>query len=265
MNGLYLPAGIVSFGTFDLDVDTGELRKRGLRIALQDQPFRVLLALLERPGDIVGREELCRRLWPRGTFVDFEHGLSAAVRRLRVALGDDVDVPRFIETVHKRGYRFLVSHPLSHPARGHAVQPASMAILNGGGRRVRLAVLPFGPSDVFSNGLTEEARTQLTQVCPGTIGVIAQTTVARAQHAGGGAAEICQALSADYLIEGCVRRDGDRLRITAQLIESRGESYLWAKTFDCVMTDVLSLQTEIAAEIAGAVMTALADSRRASA
>jgi TolB-like protein len=113
--------------------------------------------------------------------------------------------------------------------------------------------------------LTEEARTQLTQVCPGTIGVIAQTTVARAQHAGGGAAEICQALSADYLIEGCVRRDGDRLRITAQLIESRGESYLWAKTFDCVMTDVLSLQTEIAAEIAGAVMTALADSRRASA
>src|SRR5688572_1698625 len=105
METLPLPVAtaIVSFGTFDLNVDTGELRKRGLRIALQDQPFRLLLALLERPGDVVGREELCRHLWPRGTFVDFEHGLNAVVRRLRLALGDDADVPRFIETVHKRG------------------------------------------------------------------------------------------------------------------------------------------------------------------
>ncbi len=98
--------GIISFGTFDLNADTGELRKRGLRVAIQEQPFRVLMALLERPGDVVGREELCRRLWPHGTFVDFEHSLNAAVRRLRVALGDAADVPRFVETVHKRGYRF---------------------------------------------------------------------------------------------------------------------------------------------------------------
>src|SRR5687768_15752774 len=101
------PAGIVRFGTFELNLADGELRKRGLRIALQEQPLRILMALLERPGEIVGREELCRRLWPHGTFVDFDHSLNAAVRRLRVALGDEADVPRFVETVHKRGYRFL--------------------------------------------------------------------------------------------------------------------------------------------------------------
>jgi TolB-like protein/DNA-binding winged helix-turn-helix (wHTH) protein len=265
MTTLALPGAtrIVSFGTFDLDVDTGELRKRGIRIALQDQPFRVLLALLERPGDIVSREELCGRLWPGGTFVDFEHGLNAAVRRLRVALGDDADVPRFVETVHKRGYRFLVLQP---SVRGRAADPrvSSGTLVTSVANRARLAVLPFGPYDAFTNGLTEEARTQLTQVCAGTIGVIAQTTVARAQREGT-AAEICRALTADYLIEGHVRRDGDRVRITAQLIESQGESYLWAKTFDCVMTDVLSLQTAIAVEIARAVMSALLDARRASA
>src|SRR5688572_14065019 len=97
------------FGTFEVNVRTGELRKRGVRIALQDQPLKILSALLERPGDVIAREELCRRLWPSGTFVDFEHSLNAAVRRLRIALGDEAEVPRFIETVHKRGYRFIAA------------------------------------------------------------------------------------------------------------------------------------------------------------
>ena len=102
------PASIIRFGTFELSLRNGELRRRGLRVALQEQPLRVLTALLERPGEVVTREELSRRLWPDGTFVDFEHSLNAAVRRLRVALGDDAGVPRFVETVHKRGYRFLL-------------------------------------------------------------------------------------------------------------------------------------------------------------
>ena len=100
-------ADIVRFGTFELSLRSGELRRRGLRVALQEQPLRILMALLERPGEVVTREDLSRRLWPEGTFVDFEHSLNAAVRRLRVTLGDDADVPRFVETVHKRGYRFL--------------------------------------------------------------------------------------------------------------------------------------------------------------
>jgi TolB-like protein len=248
------PADVVRFGTYEVSLRTGELRKRGLRIALQEQPLRILTALLERPNEVVTREELCQRLWPEGTFVDFDHSLNAAVRRLRVTLGDDAEVPRFIETVHKRGYRFLALNRSA--VREMSASPATIAHIVR--KRARLAVLPFGPFDGFSDGLTEEAITQLTQACPRTIGVIARASVERAQKDGGGAAEIGRTLGADYLVEGTVRREGDRLRITAQLIESQDETHLWAETFDRVMTDALSVQTEVAEEIARAVSQALA-------
>ena len=105
---------LVRFGAFQLDLRTGELRKAGVRINLPEQPFQVLKALLDRPGDLVTREELRQRLWPAETFVDFEHGLNAAVRRLRDALGDSADVPRFVETLPRRGYRFIA--PVTGPA-----------------------------------------------------------------------------------------------------------------------------------------------------
>ena len=239
METMLLPAtaSIVRFGTFELNVGNGELRKRGLRIALQEQPLRILIALLEQPGDVVGREALCQRLWPHGTFVDAEHSLNAAVRRLRVALGDEADVPRFVETIHKRGYRFLAVSPSAHAEGGNQSRVAPATIAHIVRTRARLAVLPFGPSDGFTDGLTEEVITQLSQICPRTIGVIARTSVERAYRKGGGATEIGRALSAAYLVEGHVRRDGDRVRITAQLIESEDETHLWARTFDRVMTD----------------------------
>jgi len=249
---------IVRFGTFEVNVRSGELRKRGIRVALQDQPLRILAALVERPGEIVGREELCRRLWPQGTFVDFEHSLNAAVRRLRVTLGDESEVPRFVETVHKRGYRFIATNdvfPHAAPPHDRPASPATIAQIARG--RARLAVLPFGPGDGFTDGLTEEAITQLAQCCPRNIGVIARTSVERARRDGGGAAEIGRALSADYLVEGAVRREGDRLRMTAQLIESAEETHVWAKTFDRIMTDPLTMQTELAQEITKAVTDVL--------
>src|SRR6185503_3224232 len=95
------------FGSFEVDLRARELRKGGIRIRLQDQPFEILAVMLERPGDVVTREELRQRLWPAGTFVDFEHSLNAAVKRLRAALGDDADNPRFVETLPRRGYRFI--------------------------------------------------------------------------------------------------------------------------------------------------------------
>ena len=257
--------GILRFGTFELNLANGELRKRGLRIALQEQPLRILVALLERPGDIVGREELCHRLWPHGTFVDFEHSLNAAVRRLRVVLGDDADVPRFVETVHKRGYRFLALGPARDHADFGRDRSAPVAVNAVARQRTRLAVLPFSPCDAFAEGLTEEATAQLTQASPRMLGVIARTSVERAHRDGGGAAAIGRALSADYLVEGHVRRDGDRVRITAQLIESQDETHLWAKTFDRVITDTLSAQIEVAEEITKAVTDALSTLRRASA
>src|SRR5438132_14367210 len=113
-------ARLFTFGPFEVSVLTGELRKHGVRLALQEQPLRILAALLERPGEIVTREALCRRLWPLGTFVDFEHSLNAAVRRLRVTLGDEADTPKFVETIPRRGYRFLAAGSGSKPATARA-------------------------------------------------------------------------------------------------------------------------------------------------
>ena len=98
---------VIRFGTFEADLRAGELRRNGSKIRLQDQPFQVLAVLLARPGELVTREELRAKLWPADTFVDFDHGLNAAVKRLRDALGDSAENPCFIETLARRGYRFL--------------------------------------------------------------------------------------------------------------------------------------------------------------
>src|ERR1700746_4068818 len=99
--------GRLRFGVFELDLRAGELRKHGLRVRLQEQPFRVLEMLLEPSGEVVPREQLQKRLWPADTFVDFDHGLNKAVNKIREALGDSAESPRFVETVSRRGYRFL--------------------------------------------------------------------------------------------------------------------------------------------------------------
>src|ERR687898_651872 len=109
-------ARTVKFGSFELDVRLRELRNGPTRVRLQDQPFEILRLMLERPGDVVTREQLRHRLWPAGTYVDFEHSLNAAVKRLRAALGDDADNPRFVETLHRRGYRFIAPVDSDAPA-----------------------------------------------------------------------------------------------------------------------------------------------------
>ena len=95
------------FGVFEADAATGELRRQGLRVKLNAQPFQVLLMLLERPGAVLTREEISRALWPDGTFVDYEHGVNSAVNRIREALGDKAGHPRYVETLARRGYRFV--------------------------------------------------------------------------------------------------------------------------------------------------------------
>src|SRR5262249_8390355 len=97
------------FGVFEVNPATGELRKSGVRIRLQEQPFQVLLALLQQPGEVVTREELRQKLWPADTFVDFDHSLNTAVNKLREALGDSAANSRYIETLSRRGYRFLAA------------------------------------------------------------------------------------------------------------------------------------------------------------
>jgi DNA-binding winged helix-turn-helix (wHTH) protein len=95
------------FGIFEVDAATGELRRKGIRVKLNAQPFQVLLMLLERPGELLARDEISRELWTDGTFVDYEHGVNSAVNRIREALGDTASNPRFVETLARRGYRFV--------------------------------------------------------------------------------------------------------------------------------------------------------------
>ena len=102
------PPTLLRFATFEVDLRAGELRKQGNRVKLQDQPFQVLAVLLQRPGEVVTRDELRSRIWPQDTFVDFDNSLNTAINKLREALGDSADSPRFIETLPRRGYRFIV-------------------------------------------------------------------------------------------------------------------------------------------------------------
>ena len=246
---------IVRFGSFEVDLRSGELRKAGLRLAFQEQPLRVLTALLERPGDIVTREELRVRLWPDGTFVDYEHSLNAAVRRLRTALGDNADVPRFVETWHRRGYRFVapVDKLCDDESGGRFTTVWSAA------DRARVAVLPFArlgeepPQDFFSDGLTDETITQLARHSPPAVGVIARTSVRLAECSGKSMAEIGRTLRADYVLEGSVRQAGRRVRIAAQLVDAGDETHAWAEVYDRELGDSLAVQTEIAWLIAQAV------------
>src|SRR5689334_13011719 len=106
------------FGVFEVNLQTRELRKHGVRLKLQEQPFQILLTLLERPGEIVSRDDIQKRLWPENTYVDFDNAINSAVRKLRDALGDSPDNPRFVETLARRGYRFVA--PVSRPPDARA-------------------------------------------------------------------------------------------------------------------------------------------------
>src|SRR5271154_4336128 len=134
------------FGVFELDLRSGELRKHGLRIRLQEQPVQVLAMLLEHPGEVVSREELEKKLWPADTFVDFDHGLNKAVNKIRDALGDSAESPRFVETVARRGYRFLaeVKAPDATPVRNPELAPPPLPTAEFRDR-LDLAVIPAIP------------------------------------------------------------------------------------------------------------------------
>jgi DNA-binding winged helix-turn-helix (wHTH) protein len=204
----------VRFGAFEVDLRAGELRKNGIKIKLQEQPFRVLVTLLEHAGNVVTREELRRELWPTDTFVDFEHGLNAAVKQLRDALGDSAEKPRFVETLARRGYRFIapVDKPGAPPLaphrdgarsaratctacdcsdrRGAGHRRAGWSLnwagthrwgIGASGKKIEsLAVLPLQnlshdpEQEYFSDGMTDALTTQLSKA--GTLWVTSRTS-----------------------------------------------------------------------------------------
>ena len=252
-------SNLLRFGTFELDVRSRELRNGAVRVRLQEQPLEILRLMLQRPGEVITRDELRQQLWPEGTFVDFEHSLNAAIKRLRAALGDDADKPMFIETVPRRGYRFVGDVPASCAAK--VDPPASPSM--------RLVVLPFSNlsddsgQEYFSDGLTEELIAQLGPLCRGQVGIIGRWSSMFFKGSLQRACEIGQALKAEYLLEGSTRRDGSRVRITARLVEAATETQLWSETYDRSTTDWLSVQSDVAGRVARSLLRELVPQPRA--
>jgi TolB-like protein/DNA-binding winged helix-turn-helix (wHTH) protein len=233
----------IRFGAFELDLRTGELRKQGVKIKLQDQPFQILSMLLGRPGAVVTREELRNRLWPSDTFVDFDHSLNKAVNKLREALGDSAENSRFIETLAKRGYRFILN-------------------LQGGPGQIRsLLVLPLEnlsrdpEREYFADGLTEQLTTKLARIS--ALRVLSRTTAMLYKGARKPLPEIASELHVDGVVVGAVLRSGERVRISAQLIHAPSDTHLWAESYERDMRNVLALQSEVAQAIARGIQVKL--------
>lgn len=259
----------VRFPPFELDTHSGELREGAKRVRLQDQPFQILRLMLERPGDVVTRDELRQRLWPEGTFVDFEHGLNAAIKRLRVALGDAATEPRFVETVPRRGYRFIGRVDGAPEGRGTAQSSAGVeAVAPAPAVRglPRLAVLPFAnlsddpAQDYFSDGLTEELIAQLGTMGRGRLGIIGRWSSMTFKGTTARAHAIAETLRADYLLEGSVRRDERAVRITVRLVEAASETQLWSQSYERAAAEFsdsaagrVSVQIDVAARVAEAL------------
>jgi TolB-like protein/DNA-binding winged helix-turn-helix (wHTH) protein/Flp pilus assembly protein TadD len=273
------PSSTVRFGVFEADLQAGELRRRGRKLKLQDQPFQVLALLLERPGEVVSREELRAKLWSEETFVEFDHSLNTAVSKIREALGDSADTPRYVETLPRRGYRFIypVEGAPSAPAKappvwvwgvgvGLAVVLLLAVALNPGGLRDRLlgrpapgeitsiAVLPLEnlsgdpEQDYFVDGMTETLITELSKI--GALTVISRQSVMQFKGSDKPLPEIARQLGVDAVVEGSALHIGERVRITVQLIEAARDRNLWAENYDRELSDVLALHSEVSRAIA---------------
>ena len=304
---------ILQFGVFELDLKACELRKHGVRLKLPEQPFQVLVVLLEKPGEIVTREELRNRLWPGDTFVDFDHGLNNAVMRLREVLGDASENPRFVETIPRRGYRFIApvagstvpaptttdavgepglvpveettSRRFERAASGTASERAitrrqsstrRLAILIGFFaivaslmlvtvkyirstptkspiRNKSLVVLPIenlsGDKDqeYFADGMTDDLIANLAKIH--SLRVISRSTAMAYKGAHKPLSQIASELNVDAVFEGTVLRVGNRVRITAELVQVSTDRHLWAETYESQIGDILTLQNRVSSAI----------------
>jgi TolB-like protein len=234
---------LLRFDCFQLDVATGELRKSGSLVKLPPQPAKILILLARNAGRLVTREDIRNEVWKADTFVDFEQGLNHCIKLIRAALGDDARAPRFIETLQRRGYRFLAQID-------RAPDPIASS------EKVVLAVVPFEnlsgdpEQEYFSDGLTDEMITQLARLNPARLGVIGRTSAMKYKKSGRTITEIGRELGAAYVLEGSVRRAAGRVRITSRLVEVANQTHVWTQTYDRDFDDILTLQSEIAQAIA---------------
>jgi len=238
---------VVQFGIFAVDPGARELRRQGIKIRLQDQPFQILEMLLEHLGEITTREQLRQRIWPADTFVDFDQGLYNAVNKLRQALRDTADTPRYVETVPRRGYRFIGSiHAVAEPSPGRIRSVAVLPLENLSGDPEQ---------EYFADGLTESLISSLARIS--ALRVISRTTTMHYKKARRPLPEIARELQVDGIVEGTVLRSGDRVRISAQLISARTDGHVWTECYERDLRDILTLQSEVAGAIAGEIQITL--------
>lgn len=290
---------VFRFGEFEVDVPAAEVRKHGIRLRLQQQPFEILVTLLDRHGQVVTREELQKKLWPADTFVDFEHGLGSAINRLREALSDSTERPRYIETVPRKGYKFIAAVEMDHSiphiaataipptASSKPKRPYLLALAFGvaavgvalilafvwpglyeraggiGAERIdSLAVLPLDnlsrdpDQEYFADGMTDQLITDLAQIP--SLRVISRTSIVQYKNVRKGLDQIARELNVAAVVEGTVLRSGNRVRITAQLIQVKKEKHLWASSYEGELRDVLALQDHVARDIAAEIRVRLA-------
>jgi TolB-like protein/DNA-binding winged helix-turn-helix (wHTH) protein len=268
---------VLRFGTFELDLARRELRKGGALVKLQSQQLQLLTLLAERAGQVVSREEIRRSLWDDETFVDFDQSINFCVNKVRDALGDDPQSPRYIETVPRKGYRFIgvpetapepvvVSKPFA-PRRwwwllsaGAALVALALAAKMGVSRQhgekaiESLAVLPLEnlshdpEQDYFADGMTDDLITDLAKIS--ALRVISRTSVMQYKGTKKPISQIARELNVDAVLEGTVTRDKDRVRITAQLIAAAPEKHVWAEKYEGNMSEVLTLQDAVANAVA---------------
>jgi TolB-like protein/DNA-binding winged helix-turn-helix (wHTH) protein len=285
-----------TFHGFELDPIGCELRREGTAIKLEKIPFELLTLLVRRRGELITREDIAEALWGKGITQDFENGINTAVRKIRIALKDDAEEPRFLQTVVGRGYRFVAPVESPEPPAGRtpaaparraflllALGPALAIVIGAGAYWMRthstiaagpvvIAVLPFTSisadpnQQYFTDGVTEEIITELGRINGSKLRVIARTSVMRYANSKVPVDQVARELGAGYVLEGSARRDGRIVRITAQLIRASDQTHIWAQQYDRDLESVLSLQSEVASAVAREVRVRIAsESRGASA
>lgn len=288
---------LIRFGGFRLHLQTGELSRNGTKNRLQGQPLQLLELLLEHPGQLVTREQIQQHLWPDGVVVEYEHSVNSAVKRLRGALEDNAESPSFIETIPRRGYRFIATvengaetlagteeRPMqvavSPPSPGfwskspQVVSAVAVCILvvslvtwrvffarpgiiEGrftGPRIQSLAVLPFknlsgdSTQEYLADGMTEALISRLSRMHD--LRVISRTSMMIFRDTKLSVPEIAKNLKVDAVVEGSVMRDGNRIRVHAQLIRAATDKHFWSEEYDRQVEDILALQSDVAQSIA---------------
>lgn len=254
----------LQFADFELDAGRYTLTRRGRAVKLERIPMELLILLLERRPHLVTREEIAARLWGAGVFVDAAGGINTAVLKLRRVLKDSPARPAFIETVSGKGYRFIA--PVT--TAGGAPSPSPIAD-SAPSKRLMLAVLPFedlsssSDREYFSDGLTEETISQLGRINPEQLGVIARTSSMAYKRTRKSIAAIGRELGVDYILESSVRHEGQRIRVTSQLIRVADQTHLWASNYDRDIGSFLGVQSDLGSVIADQVRIRLVPGIRA--